>query len=140
MTSCGGRNRPSPRVDNETGAILAHPTQAPRPRLAGAPRYGEPPRRRRTAMLSSDLIATLRSVSTATVTTILLKKGVRRTWMQGPKPLQAGYDRIVGPAFTLRFVPAREDLATPRVERGLEDMPEGAVAVADAMGVTGAGI
>jgi regulator of RNase E activity RraA len=98
-------------------------------------------------MLSSDLIATLRSVSTATVTTILLKKGVRRTWMQGPKPLQAGYDRIVGPAFTLRFVPAREDLATPeswaspRSTRGaIEDMPEGAVAVADAMGVTGAGI
>jgi len=98
-------------------------------------------------MLSSDLIATSRSVSTATVTTILLKKRVRRTWMQGPKPLQAGYDRIVGPALTLRFVPAREDLATPeswaspRSTRGaIEDMPEGVVAVADAMGVTGAGI
>jgi len=33
-------------------------------------------------MLSPDLVATLRSVSTATITTILLKKGVRRTWMQ----------------------------------------------------------
>jgi regulator of RNase E activity RraA len=100
-----------------------------------------------TAMLSSDLVATLRSVSTATVTTILLKKGVRRTWMQGPKPLEPGYQRAVGPAFTLRFVPAREDLATPeswaspRSTRGaIEDMPEGAIAVADAMGVTGAGI
>ena len=34
-------------------------------------------------MLSTDLIDTLRSVSTATITTVLLKKGVRRTWMQG---------------------------------------------------------
>ena len=98
-------------------------------------------------MLSPDLVATLRSVSTATVTTILLKKGVRRTWMQGPKPLQNGYQRVVGPAFTLRFVPAREDLATPeswaspRSTRGaIEDMPEGVIAVADAMGITGAGI
>src|SRR5205085_8650438 len=83
----------------------------------------------------------------ATITTMLLKKGVRRTWMQGPKPLTPGYARAVGPAFTLRFVPAREDLATPeswaspRSTRGaIEDMPEGAIAVADAMGVTGAGI
>src|SRR5438874_9082361 len=98
-------------------------------------------------MLSPDLVATLRAVSTATLTTILLKKGVRRTWMQGPKPLAAGYPRAVGPAFTLRFVPAREDLATPeswaspRSTRGaIEDMPEGAIAVADAMGVTDAGI
>jgi regulator of RNase E activity RraA len=100
-----------------------------------------------TAMLSPDLVAALRSVSTATITTILLKKGVRRTWMHGPKPLQTGYARAVGPAFTLRFVPAREDLATPeswaspRSTRGaIEDMPEGVIAVADAMGVTGAGI
>src|SRR5437868_14736928 len=98
-------------------------------------------------MLSADLIATLRTVSTGTVTTILLKKGVRRSWMQGPKPLAPGYARIAGPAFTLRFVPAREDLATPeswsspRSTRGaIEDMPAGAIAVADAMGVTAAGI
>ena len=98
-------------------------------------------------MLSSDLVGTLRAVSTATITTILLKKGVRRTWMQGPKPLATGYERLVGPAFTLRFVPAREDLATPenwaspRSTRGaIEDMPEGVIAVADAMGVMGAGI
>ena len=98
-------------------------------------------------MLSPDLVAILRSVTTATITTILLKKGVRRTWMQGPKPLQSGYERAVGPAFTLRFVPAREDLATPeswaspRSTRGaIEDMPEGVIAVADAMGVTAAGI
>src|SRR5262252_10914297 len=98
-------------------------------------------------MLSSDLVGTLRAVSTATITTILLKKGVRRTWMQGPKPLATGYERLVGPAFTLRFVPAREDLATPeswaspRSTRGaIEAMPAGVIAVADAMGISDAGI
>src|SRR5205085_12354825 len=96
---------------------------------------------------SPDQLAALRPVSPATITTILLKQGVRRSWMQGPKPLAPGYPRLVGPAFTLRFVPAREDLATPeswaspRSTRGaIEDMPEGVIAVADAMGVTAAGI
>ena len=55
----------------------------------------------------------LRKVTTATITTMLLKKGIRRCWMNGPKPLVPGGPRLIGPAFTLRFVPAREDLATP---------------------------
>ena len=98
-------------------------------------------------MLSPDLLATLRTVSTGTITTILLKKGLRRTWMQGPKPIKDGYPRLVGPAFTLRFVPAREDLATPEswsspisTRTAIEAMPEGCIAVVDAMGVTDAGI
>ena len=98
-------------------------------------------------MPSSDLVAALRTVSTGTITTILLKKGIRRTWMRGPMPLDGGVGRIVGPAFTLRFVPAREDLATPeswaspRSTRGaIEEMPEGVIAVTDAMGITDAGI
>jgi regulator of RNase E activity RraA len=89
----------------------------------------------------------LRKVTTATVTTMLLKKGIRRCWMNGPKPLVLGGERVVGPAFTLRFVPAREDLATPEswgkpisTRAAIEEMPEGAVAVADAMGVSSAGI
>jgi regulator of RNase E activity RraA len=90
----------------------------------------------------------LRATSTATLTTILLKKGVRRCWMQGPMPLFNAHDkRIVGPAFTLRFVPAREDLATPEswssprsTRAAIEDMPEGCIAVVDAMGVKDAGI
>jgi regulator of RNase E activity RraA len=89
----------------------------------------------------------LRHVTTATITTMLLKKGIRRCWMNGPKPLVPGGERLVGPAFTLRFVPAREDLATPEswgkpisTRAAIEDMPEGCIAVADAMGVTTAGI
>src|SRR6202008_1886768 len=98
-------------------------------------------------MLSPDLLAALRTISTGTITTILLKKGLRRTWLLGPKPLKDGYPRLVGPAFTMRFVPAREDLATPEswasprsTRAAIEDMPEGCFAVADAMGVTIAGI
>ena len=55
----------------------------------------------------------LMRVTTATITTILLKKGLRNVWMRGTLPLTAGQGRVVGLAFTMRFVPAREDLATP---------------------------
>jgi regulator of RNase E activity RraA len=58
-----------------------------------------------------------------------------------------GGQRLVGPAFTLRFIPAREDLATPEswakpisTRGAIEAMPEGCIVVADAMGVTSAGI
>ena len=94
-----------------------------------------------------EIVDTLRSVSTATLTTVLLKKGLRNVWMRGTMPLRAGQPRLVGRAFTLRFVPAREDLATPEswsspksTRAAIEAMPEGVIVVADAMGVTDAGI
>ena len=55
----------------------------------------------------------LSGVTTATLTTVLLKKGLRNVWMRGSKSLRSGQGRVVGRAFTLRFVPVREDLATP---------------------------
>ena len=89
----------------------------------------------------------LTTVSTATITTVLLKKGLRNVWMRGPKPLRPGQKRMVGPAFTMRFVPTREDLATPEswssprsTRAAIEGMPAGCIAVVDAMGVTDAGI
>src|SRR5215212_9338212 len=92
-------------------------------------------------------IETLATVSTATLTTLLLKKGLRKVWMRGTRPLQPGQPRLAGPAFTLRFVPVREDLATPEswssprsTRAAIEAMPEGCIAVGDAMGVTDAGI
>jgi regulator of RNase E activity RraA len=95
---------------------------------------------------NSELVATLRIVSTATLTTVLLKKGLRNVWMRDARPLGAG-TRVVGRAFTLRFVPAREDLATPAswaspisTRAAIEAMPAGCVAVADAMGLADAGI
>jgi hypothetical protein len=86
-------------------------------------------------------------VTTATLTTVLLKKGLRNVWIRGTQPLQPGQPRVVGRAFTLRFVPAREDLATPAswgspisTRAAIEAMPAGCIAVVDAMGVTDAGI
>lgn len=97
--------------------------------------------------LSADLVRALSGVTTATLTTVLLKKGLRNVWMRGTVPLRPGQPRLVGRAFTLRFVPAREDLATPAswaapisTRAAIEAMPEGCLAVVDAMGVTDAGI
>jgi regulator of RNase E activity RraA len=97
--------------------------------------------------LDPAIVRTLQGVTTATITTVLLKKGLRKVWMSGTRPIREGQPRIVGRAFTLRFVPAREDLATPEswsspisTRAAIEAMPEGCVAVADAMGVTEAGI
>jgi len=94
-----------------------------------------------------DIIDALKPVSTATITTVLMKHGLRRVWMRGTRPIRQGQPRTIGRAFTLRFIPAREDLATPaswaspRSSRAaIEEMPPGCVAVADAMGVTDAGI
>ena len=63
--------------------------------------------------LEPELVRILSGVTTATLTTVLLKKGLRNLWMRGTKPLKPGQPRVVARAFTLRFVPAREDLATP---------------------------
>ena len=97
--------------------------------------------------LSAEIIKALESVTTATLTTVLLKQGLRNVWMRGTRPLAPDQPRRVGRAFTLRFVPAREDLATPAswgapisTRAAIEAMPEGVIAVADAMGVTDAGI
>ena len=93
------------------------------------------------------IIEALRHVSSATVTTILLKQGLRTIWMHGTRPLRPDQPRLVGRAFTLRFIPAREDLATPEswssprsTRAAIEDMPEGCIAVVDAMGIADAGI
>jgi regulator of RNase E activity RraA len=97
--------------------------------------------------LTAEAIAILSRVSTATITTVLLKKGLRNVWLRGARPLRPGQTRLVGAAFTLRFVPAREDLATPEswaspisTRAAIEAMPEGCITVVDAMGVTDAGI
>ena len=97
--------------------------------------------------LDSEQAATLAGVSTASITTILLKQGLRNVWMRGSRALQPGQGRLVGRAFTMRFVPAREDLATPAswasprsTRAAIEEMPAGCIAVVDAMGVADAGI
>lgn len=92
-------------------------------------------------------IEALRHITTGTITTMLLKKGIRRCWIEGAMPFGFSGKRIAGPAFTLRFVPVREDLATPEswskpisTRSAIEAMPDGCIAIADAMGVKTAGI
>jgi regulator of RNase E activity RraA len=97
--------------------------------------------------LPPEIIETLKACATATLTTVLLKKGLRNVWLRGTRPIRAAQPRCVGRAFTLRFVPAREDLATPEswasplsTRGAIEAMPDGVIAVAGTMGTTDAGI
>lgn len=99
--------------------------------------------------LTPEIKAKLEKITTATLTTVLLKKGLRNVWLRGAAPFTpaAHGKRLVGTAFTLRFVPAREDLATPEswsspisTRAAIEAMPEGVIVVADAMGIKDAGI
>ncbi len=97
--------------------------------------------------LDAESVRILSGVTTATLTTVLLKKGVRTVWIRHARPLQGAQQRVVGRAFTLRFVPAREDLATPAswaspisTRAAIEAMPAGCIAVVDALGVADAGI
>lgn len=93
-----------------------------------------------------ELVASLQSVSTATLTTQLLKRGFRSRFVAGAKPLRSG-TRMVGAARTMRYVPMREDIDTldslgdpTNVQRSLiEDIHPGEVLVIDGMQRTDAG-
>ncbi|MCZ2856926.1 ribonuclease activity regulator RraA [Blastococcus sp. VKM Ac-2987] len=86
----------------------------------------------------------LREVSTATLTTQLMARGLRNTFLGGPRPLRPGGPRMVGPAFTLRYIPAREDIDVLAVFQdydhpqrlAVESVPRGAVLVIDSRGQT----
>src|SRR5918999_1517289 len=91
-------------------------------------------------MADADLIATLRNISTNSLAAVLLRKGVRNIWLRGPKPLNPQQPRAAGRAFTLRFIPARDDMQGAKVTRdAVELMPAGSIVIADARGVMDAG-
>jgi len=81
----------------------------------------------------------LKTVSTATITTALFKRGLRVQMIQNVQPLDPHKATMVGEAFTLRYIPAREDLNPITVfqdrshpqRKGIEDCPPGAVFVID---------
>ena len=81
----------------------------------------------------------LKTVSTATLCTALFKRGLRNQFIQDVHPLNAGLPNMVGEAFTLRYIPAREDLNPITVFQdrkhpqrvAVEQCPEGAVLVID---------
>jgi regulator of RNase E activity RraA len=81
----------------------------------------------------------LMKVSTATLCTALFKRGLRNQFIQDVRPLNAGLPNMVGEAFTLRYIPAREDLNPLSVfldrqhpqRQAVEQCPPGAVMVID---------
>ena len=81
----------------------------------------------------------LEQVSTATIATCLFKKGLKNQFIQKVSPLRSGRPTMVGEAYTLRYIPAREDLNPIEVFRdpehlqrkAVEECPKGAVLVID---------
>lgn len=80
----------------------------------------------------------------ANVSNSLLKRGFRNTFLLGLQPLAADQSALVGPAFTVRFIPAREDLDSMALyqredslhRRAIEECPPGAVLVMSTGGDT----
>src|SRR5262249_52174704 len=83
--------------------------------------------------------AKLAAVSTATLTTVLMKRGLRNTFISDLTLINSKAPRMVGPAYTLRYIPAREDLDHLKVfedrshpqRRAVEECPPGHVMVID---------
>jgi 5-oxopent-3-ene-1,2,5-tricarboxylate decarboxylase/2-hydroxyhepta-2,4-diene-1,7-dioate isomerase len=101
----------------------------------------EPPR---PVLLTDELRAQLNSVSTATLTSQLQRKGIRSTFLSGLKPIKPG-QRMLGYAHTLRYVPLREDLNAQfsgglnAQRRAVESMAPEEVLVMEARGEPDAG-
>ena len=90
-------------------------------------------------MLKPETRDRLKTVSTATLCTALFKRGLRNQFIQDVHPLNPNAGTMVGEAFTLRYIPAREDLnplsvfqnrAHPQ-RKAVEECPPGAVMVID---------
>jgi regulator of RNase E activity RraA len=96
--------------------------------------------------LKSALYETLTEVSTASIASALLKLGLRNIWIRGAFPIAGDGSRAVGEAFTMRFLPMREDLTGPALARlnnsraAIEAADPGCMVVIDAMGVAEAGV
>jgi regulator of RNase E activity RraA len=90
-------------------------------------------------MLSASTRDKLKTVSTATICTALFKRGLRNQYIQDVRPLNPAAGPMVGEAFTLRYIPAREDLNPITVfqdrshpqRKAVEECPPGAVFVID---------
>ncbi|NLU83118.1 ribonuclease activity regulator RraA [Rhodococcus sp. HNM0569] len=95
-----------------------------------------------TTSLDPEVRSRLLRVGSANVANVLLGMGFRNVMMRGVAPLGPDQPQLVGPAYTLRFIPAREDLdsmanygrSDNKHRRAIEECPEGAVLVIDAFG------
>ena len=87
--------------------------------------------------LTPDTLALLTKASTATVATLLFKRGYHNAYVQGALPLNADTGTMVGPAYTLRYIPTRPDTDPLDAFRepnhpqrvAVEECPQGAVLV-----------
>ncbi len=74
-------------------------------------------------------------VGTSTLTGIMSRRGLRNMFLQDVWPIRPDVPRMVGPAFTMRFIPAREDKTAtgrgPVQQRAMEECPPGHVLVVD---------
>lgn len=94
--------------------------------------------------LSAATLARLRRASTATLTTQLFKRGLRNAYLHGVRRISRPGANMVGPAFTLRNIPSREDLDQVKVfedpehpqRKSIETIPPGHVLVVDCRGDT----
>lgn len=90
-------------------------------------------------MITDNIRSALCAVSTATLCTALFKRGLRHQYIQNVLPLNPNHPNMVGEAFTLRYMPAREDLNGIDVfknpehpqRKAIEACPAGAVMVID---------
>jgi regulator of RNase E activity RraA len=84
----------------------------------------------------------LLNVATSTLTGALYRRGFRNIFMQDVFPVRQEQPRMVGPAFTMRFIPSREDMNGPQGKRrsvqpqAMEECPPGSVLVIDSRGDT----
>jgi regulator of RNase E activity RraA len=89
--------------------------------------------------LSPEAFKKLKTISTATLCTCLFKRGLRGQFIQDVRPVGAFRENMVGPAFTVRYMPAREDLNRIDVfldpehpqRKAVEECPPGAILVFD---------
>ncbi len=86
----------------------------------------------------------LKSVSTASLSTLLFKRGLRNTWLNGVRRMSAAKTNMVGEAFTLRNIPSREDIDQASIfqnpehpqRKAYDNVPAGHVLVIDCRGDT----
>lgn len=94
--------------------------------------------------ISGETAARLAKTSTATLTTQLFRRGFRNAFIPAVRPVGQLHGNMIGPAFTLRYIPAREDLDCFSAEvdpnalqrEAIETVPPGHVLVMDCRGET----
>jgi len=96
--------------------------------------------------IGKDIIDLLLLPSTATLTSVMRELGVTNVFMHRVEPLCSGM-KMAGPAFTLRYIPARQDLDTGVIDNlrdvqriGIEEIAPGQVLVIDARGIACGGV